>query len=285
MSNIYPLALQSFPDDELVCTAAEPWFLSKTHIICQSVELFVSRLAAQTDEFIFIDLFAGNGLYTIGNKKERWPGTTLELIRSGLPFNRWILCERDTDNANVVRIRARRFFKDKHVLVFDDALAALPEKLTYYVPRSTRYHRVTALCLADSFSFEFPFEFVQLTTSLKLSFIIPFVFCLNDQHNYRFYLTEQREKLERFLGRSVKDTQLAAVRDNRSFYKHLVRLYHQEMLLQGLGGSLSIHPLDSGLMELPSYYIGLFTAYPALRNVQREVQQKLFTQFSLFGTS
>lgn len=283
MSNVYTLAIQSFPDDGLVCTAAELWFLNKTSIIRQSAALFISRLAAYTDEFIFLDLFAGSGLYSIGNRREKWPGTTLEMMRSGLPFNRWILCERDSENANALRIRTRRYFKDKHVLIFEDPITALPEKLTYYIPQSTRKHRVTTFCVVDSFSFEFPFEFVQLTRSLKLNFIIPFTFCLNDHHNYRFYLEEQRGKLQRFLGRSVQDTRLAAVTDNRNFYKHLVRLYHQEMLLQGMGGSLSIHPMDSGLMELPAFYIGLFTSIPAARTVQREIQQKTVTQFSLFA--
>ncbi len=278
------MPLQSFPDDDLVCTAAEPWFLNKTGIIRQSAELFVSRLAANSDELIFVDLFSGNGIYTIGNNKEKRPGTALELMRSGLPFNRWILCERDKENAYALRIRTRRFFKDKQVLIFEEPIAALPEKLCYYIPKSTRQHRVTALCVVDSFSFEFPFEFVELTRALKLNFIIPFTFCLNDQHNYRFYLNEQREKLQRFLGRSIQDTRLAAATDNRNFYKHLVRLYHQEMLLQGLSGSLSVHPMDSGLMELPSYYIGLFTSNPAVRNVQREIQQKTVIQFSLFGS-
>jgi hypothetical protein len=279
------LALQSFPDDDLVCTAAEPWFLAKTGILRQSAELFISRLAAHTDEFMLIDLFAGNGLYTVGSRKERWPGLALDLMNSDLPFNRWILCERDKNNANALRIRTRRFFKNKQVLVFEDPITALTEKLSYYIPRSSRHHRVSALCLADSFSFEFPFEFVRLTRPLRLSFMIPFTFCLNDQHNYRFYLDEQREKLQRFLGRSIEGTPLAAATNNRSFYKHLVRLYHQEMLLQGLGGSLSVHPLDSGLMELPAYYIGLFTSNPVVRNVQREVQQQMFTQFTLFNPS
>lgn len=279
------MALQSFPDDDFVCTAAEPWFLNKINIIRRSAELFVSRLAAHTDEFIFIDLFAGNGLYAIGNKRERYSGISLELMQCGLPFNRWILCERDKENANALRIRTRRFFKDKHVLVFEDPIAALPQKLNFYIPQSTRQHRITTLCVVDSFSFEFPFEFVQLTRSLKLNFIIPFTFCLNDQHNYRFYLDEQREKLQRFLGRSLQGTRLAASTDNRNFYKHLVRLYHQEMLLQGLGGSLSVHPMDSGLMELPAYYIGSFTANSSVRNIQREIQQKMVTQFSLFSES
>ncbi|MCS6972928.1 MAG: hypothetical protein NZM13_00435 [Cyclobacteriaceae bacterium] len=278
------MTLQSFPDDDLVCTAAEPWFIHKTGIIRQSAGLFISKLAAHTDEFILIDLFAGSGFYTIGNKKERYAGIALELMRAGLPFNRWILCERDKNSAHALRVRTRRFFRDKQVLILEDALRILPEKLSWYIPRSSRRHRVSALCIVDSFSFEFPFEFVVQTLPLGINFIIPFTFCLNDQHNWQFYLHEQRDKLERYLGRSSKGTKLETVTDNRNFYKHLVRLYHQEMLMQGIGGSLSVHSLDSGLMELPSYYVGMFTAIPAVRNVQREVQQQMFTQFTLFDT-
>lgn len=282
MSNTYPLAIPEFSDDGLVCAAAEPWFFGRIALIHHSAEKFIAKLASYADEFIFIDLFAGNGLFTIGHNKQRQAGTALALMASGLPFRRWILCERNADEAHALRIRTRRYFRDKQVLIFEDPLMALPEKLSGYVPRSTPHHRVAVLCIADSFSFAFPFEFVRQTLPLKLNFIIPFTFCINSRHDYTFYLNEQPDKLERFLGRSPQHTSLHAACSNRIFYKHLVRLYHQEMMLLGLGGSLSVHPLDSGLMELPAYYMGLFTSIPSVRNIQHEVQQHIHTQFSLF---
>lgn len=244
--------------------------------------MFIERLAGYADEFILVELFSGNGMFTIGNSGERWGSTALDLMGNGLPFKKWILCERDRDDANTLRIRTRRHFRNNHVLIFEDSLQELPGKLAHYIPQSTRHYRVAALCIADSFSLVFPFDFVTGTLPLKLSFIIPFTFCLNARHDYRFYLNEQRDKLERFLGRTTAGTRLAEASGNHHFYKHLVRLYHQEMMLFGLGGSLSVHPLDSGLMELPAYYTGLFTSNRLVRGIQKELQQKAYTQFTLF---
>lgn len=285
MLNLYSLALQSFSDDGFVSTAAEPWFLAKSALIRQSAELFISRLAAQVDEFIWIDLFAGNGFYSVGSRKERWPTPSLLVMQAGLPFSKWILCERDKDNATALRVRTRKYFKGKAVLVFEESLSALIEKLTFYVPVSSRKFRVAALCLADSFSFEFPFVMVERLSALKINYLIPFTFCLNEQNDYRFYLKEQSDRLARFLGKNIHETSLARVTHNQTFYKQLVRLYHQQMLLQGLGGSLSVHPLDSGMMELPSYYMGLFTPFPVAQGIQRQIQNSHFTQISIFSES
>ncbi len=282
MSSHYTLGIQSFSDDGLAYEAAEPWFLSKTALICRSAEMFVARLAGYADEFVLIDLFSGSGLFALGNDSKRWAGTALTLLGSNLPFKRWILCERNPNDATSLRIRTRRYFRDRHVLVFEDPFHSLPEKLMRYVPQSSRNYRVAAFCIADSFSLTLPFDFIEKTLPLKLNFIIPFTFCLNSRNDYKFYLREQRDKLQRFLGRAPEDTALSRVAGNRNFYKYLVRVYHQQMMLMGLGGSLSVHPLDSGLMELPAFYVGLFTSIQSVRGIQREVQQQAFTQLTLF---
>lgn len=274
--------LPVFPDDGFVTTAAEPWFKGKVQRIQQYLQAFIANLAPLVNEVIVVDLFAGSGLYSIGHQKEKFASTALASLGSEGLISKWIFCERDPENARVLKIRVKRYFKDRTVFIFDDPLDKLPEKLAYYIPKSNTGYRVAVFCVVDSFSIEVPFSLLDKLQQLGLSFVIPFTFCINEQHNYRFYLEHQREKLRRFMG-GFQDTELLdKSQNNVEFYKRLVQLYQNNMLVIGLNSSLTAQKLDSGLMELPLYYIGLFSKHPVVKTIQRDIQDHAHQQISLF---
>jgi len=274
--------LPVFPDDGFVTTAAEPWFKGKVQRIQQYLQAFIANLAPLVNEVIVVDLFAGSGLYSIGHQKEKFASTALASLGSEGLISKWIFCERDPENARVLKIRVKRYFKDRTVFIFDDPLDKLPEKLAYYIPKSNTGYRVAVFCVVDSFSIEVPFSLLDKLQQLGLSFVIPFTFCINEQHNYRFYLEHQREKLRRFMGGFQDAELLDKSQNNVEFYKRLVQLYQNNMLVIGLNSSLTAQKLDSGLMELPLYYIGLFSKHPVVKTIQRDIQDHAHQQISLF---
>lgn len=272
----------AFPDDGFVTTAAEPWFKVKVQRIQQYLEAFVTNLAPHANELIVVDLFAGNGLYSIGHQKEKFASSALASLSTTLPISKWIFCERDTESVRVLRIRVKKYFKDRNVFIFDDPLDRIAEKFAFYIPKSKAGYRVAVFCIVDPFSIEVPFALLDSLQNLGFSFIIPFTFCINEQHDHRFYLEHQREKLKKFMG-GFNDTEtLDKAQSNTDFYKRLVQLYQNNMLVIGLNASLAVQKLDSGLMELPMYYIGLFSKHPILKNIQRDVQDSFYQQISLF---
>jgi hypothetical protein len=50
----------------------------------------------------------------------------------------------------------------------------------------------------------------------------------------------------------------------------------------GMNAALSVHKLESTLMDLPSYYVGFFSKKISTRTVQQEVQSSEYVQFELF---
>jgi hypothetical protein len=54
------------------------------------------------------------------------------------------------------------------------------------------------------------------------------------------------------------------------------------MLALGCNVSLSTHKADSGLMELPTYQIGLFSKQVSTKTIQQNVEATRHTQFELF---
>jgi hypothetical protein len=109
---------------------------------------------------------------------------------------------------------------------------------------------------------------------------------LNDQINYRFYVKEQREKVLRFLG-GFKDIERLekGLTDTSVFYKRLIGIFENNMLALGLNASISVHKIDSGLVEVPVYYIGLFSKQFATNSTVQDAELARNVQFDLFTSS
>jgi hypothetical protein len=72
------------------------------------------------------------------------------------------------------------------------------------------------------------------------------------------------------------------VTTNGEFYKRMVRIQQNNMLMLGLNASLSVHKLDSQLMDTGMYYIGFFSKQLSSRNIQKEVLAGVHHQLPLF---
>jgi three-Cys-motif partner protein len=272
-----------FTDDSFGITAAEPWIKEKVAIVRQYLSSFVLNLHGRIDELVFVDLSAGNGLYSLGAKKEIFAAPSLMSLSLDLPINRYIFCENDNTQSGVLKIRTNKYFRGKNVIHLEGKPEELIEKLQLYVPQSKGNYKVAVFCLCDPFSLDIPFTVISKLNDLGFSFLIPFTFVLNDQLNYKFYIKEQREKVSRFLG-GFKDIDRLEkdLTSNTVFYKRLIHIFENNMLALGLNASTSVHKIDSGLMEVPMYYTGLFSKQFATKSILQDVESARNVQFDLF---
>lgn len=240
-------------------------------------------MAGKVDDVIFVDMCAGNGLYTLGSRKEYYPSTALAALSLDLPISKFVLCEGDPERSAILRIRVNKYFRNKNVTIIDGSPAAIEDKLRLYVPTSKGKYRAACLCLIDTFSLEMPFHTIESLAEMGFSFLIPFTFALNTQLNFEYYLVENRERLRKFLGLATLERIETGVTSNAQFYKLLVRAYEQKLLAMGFNVASSMHKVDSGLMELPMYCMGLFSKQVSTKFIQSDVMAAQHTQFDLFG--
>ncbi|MEQ8424993.1 MAG: hypothetical protein RIA63_09800, partial [Cyclobacteriaceae bacterium] len=66
--------LLKIPDDGFAMTTGEPWVKHKIQLIRQYLTAFVTALANQVDEIVFVDLYSRNGLYCLGAKTDIFAG-------------------------------------------------------------------------------------------------------------------------------------------------------------------------------------------------------------------
>ncbi len=271
------------PDDGFSVTAAEPWIKGKVAIVQQYLTSFAASMSGKTNELVFLDLFAGNGVYSLGARKELFAASALMSLASNLPITKYIFCEKDVEQLRTLKIRVNKYYRGRNVLLLDGKPEDLLSKFDHYIPRSKGSFKVAVFCLCDSFSFDLHFETVTYLAQQGVNFLIPFSFALNDRLSYKFYLKENREKVRRFLNGTGDLERLENGMDsNYQFYKRLVQIYQNNMLALGYNISVSTHKADSGLMELPTYQIGFFSKQVSTRVIQHDVAATRHTQFELF---
>jgi len=239
------------------------------------------NVSTRADQIIFVDLFSGSGLYSIGFQKEIFPGASFASLSSDLPITQWILCERDDESLKLLHRRVDHMFHRKNVVILDLELSQLIDKFRRVIPPSRRGHNVAVFCLVDPFNFEIPLATIDALAALGFSFLMPFNFVINGRQDYHHYLREHPERLLRYLGINNLE-RMTGVRSNIQFYKRLVRMYQNRMLVMGLSSALSVHKTQSRLMELPAYYIGFFSRQFSAKSIQEDANLNGQLQIELY---
>lgn len=282
MNNQFELTELPLPTDGLPTTAAERWVRQKVTVISEYLSSFAGHLAGKVDDIIFVDLCAGNGVYSLGAKKDLFLSSALSALTLDVPFTKFVFCEYDPERAATLKIRVNRQFREKNVVILEGRPADVLDKLNLYVPPSKGNYRSATICLVDAFSLDVPFDVLSRLADAGYSFLIPFTFALSEQLNFEYYLVEERERLKRFLGAQSLDAIEKGLTSNAQFYKRLVRTYEHKLLSLGLNGASSVHKLDSGMMEIPLYCIGLFSRQVPTKFIQKDVDAAQHVQFELF---
>lgn len=270
----------SFSADAFTVTAVEPWFKVKVQVLQEYLQAFTSQTVGLADEIVFIDLFAGSGFYTTGFQKQLIPMPALQALSCDPPFTKLIFCEQSNEAFHALKVRVNKYFRGRNVVLFDGELDELVEKFRVYVPTNKKNYKVATVCLIDPFSFNYSFALIQKLAEQGYSFIVPYTFQLNARTDYRFYIKEHREKLMRFLGHNY--TSIFTATSNADFYKKLVRIHQNNMLMLGLHVSIAAHKIESKQMDLPVFYVGFFSKLIPSKSIIKEVKESERTQFSLF---
>lgn len=274
----------AFPDDDLPAVAAESWVKYKINTIGQYLSSFAGQLAGKVDDIIFVDLYAGNGMYSMGSRKELFPSAALMSLALDIPFSRYVFVEEDPDRLNTLKVRVNKYFRNRNVILLPGKPADVIERLDLYIPQSKANYKSAVICLCDAFSLEVPFNVIKQLSQKGYSFLIPFTFALNDRVDYEFYLGESRERIKKFLGTDHLDRLERNIDSNIAFYKRLVMIYQNNLLGMGFNGSTSAHKIDSGLMELPVYYMGFYSQNVSTKDIQESVESTHHVQFDLFDS-
>lgn len=97
------------PTDGQAIQVVGPWALQKHHYL----RYFIDATGHVRAKFLpptgvgacFVDLFAGNGRAIVDDNGERVDGSPMIAARSSVPFSKLILCDKEEENADALRVR------------------------------------------------------------------------------------------------------------------------------------------------------------------------------------
>ncbi len=272
--------LHNFSKDDFIVTAVEPWFKVKVQVIQDYLQAFLAETTGRVDEIVFVDFFAGSGFYALGHQKEIVPMPSLLGFRQDPPFSKIILREPEPEAAKALRVRVNKYYRGRNTVIFEEGVEDMIDKLRLYIPPSKKNYKVATLCLIDPFSINFQFSAIEKLADMGYSFLVPYTMMLNSRSDYRYYQKEKREELKCFIG--PNESSVMAANNNTEFYKKLVRAHQHNMLSLGLSVSLSAHKLESKYMDMPMFYVGLFSKQVSAKTVARDVKESMEQQIELF---
>jgi three-Cys-motif partner protein len=270
----------SFFADDFSITAIEPWFKVKVQVIRDYLQAFTLQTTGFADEIIFLDLQSGSGFYSLGYKKQIVLMPALEALRLVPGFTKVILNEPNAEAAKALKVRVNRYFRNKNVLLFENTTDELIEKLHHFIPPPKRNFKVAALCLVDVHHFTYSFKQIEKLANMGFSFIVPYTFPLTTRTNYKFYQREQSANLKAFIG--PNDSAVFTATQNQEFYKKLVRCHQNNMLTLGLQVSLSAHKNETDQLDVPVFYVGMYSKIISAKEIVKEVKENNQQQFELF---
>jgi three-Cys-motif partner protein len=270
----------TFSADDFSITAIEPWFKVKVQVIKEYLQAFTLQTTGLADEIIFLDLQAGSGFYSLGAQKQLVPMPSLEALRVDPPFHKVILCEENPEYAKALKVRVNKYFRQRNVLLFEEDVNSLIRKLHHFVPPSKRNHKVAPLCLVDPHHFSISFSLIEQLANLGFSFIIPYTFPLNNRLNYKHYQREVAQTVQSFVGPNVASVMTANT--NTEFYKKLVRSHQNNLLTLGMQVSLSAHKSEYTQMDVPVFYVGMYSKLVSAKEIVKDVKVSGIQQTELF---
>jgi three-Cys-motif partner protein len=283
MSKSFNIGPKLIPDDGLPTTYAESWVVKKTELLLRYIEAYFTHMGYRNNEMIFLELFSGNGIKTIGNQSGKFTALNLSLLEKGLPFYKYCFCPVNEEDARALKVRVNKWHKDKNVLILEGNREELIDRIKLYLPKSNTNFKVGSLCLIDAFTLKMNYLWIDLLAEHGFDFLMVFTFPFSEGYNWKYYLNEERATLSKFLGswNAVEKLQRAS-HDNMSFYKKLFELHQQDMKLLGYDCLPLSHKFESGLMNLPFYYTASFTKSVTAKTILKEMGEA--AQTDLFNS-
>ena len=146
---------------------------------------------------VYVDLFAGSGICTLKDTKERIPGSTLIAARASAPFARIIACEENPDSSGALRDRLDKTLVKQRCHVLTGDCNDLVDQVVALIPQGT-----LTLAFIDPKGLDAHFETIAaLSRERRVDFVVLFADAYDIVRNVDLYeRQETQSKLDRVLG-------------------------------------------------------------------------------------
>ena len=140
-------------DDGFAIEFTTSWTFTRNQLIRHYLHLFTGTMQRKFDYLVYLDLYAGSGLKRLENG-EITSGSPVIALSEPRRFSKYIFCEINKNYSDALKVRVKKYCRHENILVFNGDPNHLIERLSYYMPVSTKKNKVATICLIDPFSID-----------------------------------------------------------------------------------------------------------------------------------
>jgi len=275
-----------FIDDGLKTLEVGNWAKTKHKKIHYYCALFASSMKTKWDYRVYIDLFSGPGKGRIRRTNQIIPGSPLLALNIQDPFDKYIFCEKDTENAIALKKRVMEYFPDRNCKFIEGDVNSKLEEIFTSIPKFSKTFKGLSLCFVDPYKKgELDFNTIQVIAKrLYVDFLVLIPSFMDLNRNKHNYTRPNDNSLDKYLGTK-------GWRDRWNYFrgkkKHFGIFIAEEFGLQMHRLEYIFETIDD--MEiirmeterrLPLYHLAFFSRNPLGLQFWRETKRQTNPQMS-----
>ncbi|MCI0350857.1 MAG: three-Cys-motif partner protein TcmP [Acidobacteriales bacterium] len=272
-------------NDGLTTPEVGAWSEDKYKLVNLYANLFATGMKSKWDERVYIDLFAGAGRARIKGRNKIVLGSPLIALTVNDPFDRYILCESDSEKLNALKKRAQAIAPQARVeYVLGDCNARVDEIIAK-MPAFSKAHRVLSLCFVDPYDIGIKFATTKRLSTHFVDFLMLLALHMDGNRNYSNYQNPRSSKVDDFLGDVHWRVRWAeAHKTGMPFPKFLAQEYAARMATLGYlqNPMYRMKEVRSDEKNLPLYHLALFSRHERGYDFWDEVLKYSTDQTKLF---
>lgn len=267
--------------DSLLTPVVRQWSLEKYKLVGSYCDIFTRGMRNKWEQLVYIDLFAGAGYAKIEETKRSYLSSSLIAMSVPIPFDKYILCEQDSDKFDALSKRVTRLKPELDVTLINGDSNIIIDQVISSLPKFNKGNKMLTFCFVDPYSLNFSFDTINaLGSKLLVDYLILHALHMDANRNLNNYIKLENEKIANYLGDQIwREKYLADCKENSTnFVKFLNDRYQEQMTSIGYQNKNLAHQIKSNEKNLPLYYLSFYSKHPRGIDFYKKVEANLTPQ-------
>jgi three-Cys-motif partner protein len=270
-------------DDGFIVPEVGGWAETKYRLLSLYDALFSTGMKHKWDKRVYIDLYAGAGINRIRGTQRLVYGSPLLAMQVSQPFDKYIFCEKDGQNIEALRARAKKISPDADVQIIQGDCNAKVNDILAAIPAASRQSTVLSLCLVDPYNLGIKFDTISRLAERFTDFLVLLALYMDANRNYSIYIKETSTKVADLLGdESWRARWLKAQYSGVSFPRFVADEYAERMSGIGYLPTPRMKEVRSFEKNLPLYHLAIFSRHQRAYEFWGEVLKYSTDQINMF---
>ncbi|HZR64523.1 MAG TPA: three-Cys-motif partner protein TcmP [Terriglobales bacterium] len=191
----------SIENDGLTIPEVGAWAEDKHRLVSLYSTLFSSGMKNKWSKRVYIELYAGAGYSRIRGTSKLILGSPLHALQLKDRFDKYVFCDESRENLDALKTRAERIAPGVEIAYVRGNCNHSVDEVLAAIPKGSTQSTVLSLCFADPFDISLEFATIRALANARfIDFLVLLALGMDANRNYEYYLREDSDKIDKFLG-------------------------------------------------------------------------------------